>query len=415
MLAMKEPRAAVPHEARPLSILTATTLFPNAVQGSHGIFVETRLRHLVASGEAAARVLAPVPWLPPFLRYPAVGPLRRIPHRERRGDLLIEHPRYLVLPKIGMNLTPYTLYRAMRASLHRMLAEGLMFDLIDAHYFYPDGVAAVWAAKELGIPVVVTARGTDINLIPDYARPRRLIQRAAAEADALITVCEALKESLIALGVPGKKITVLRNGVDLTLFRPIERVATRAKLGLTRRTLGSVGHLVERKGHHHVIGALALLPDTDLVVAGSGPDRARLEALAARLGVSSRVRFLGALDQERLREVYNAIDVLVLASSREGWANVLLESMACGTPVVASSVWGTPEVVRSPEAGILMTTLDAKGVAEGVNALFGALPMRAATRRYAEQFDWDATTQGQLALFRRLLSERSGRKDRERR
>lgn len=411
MNAMQEIPADSPREGRPLSILTVTTLFPNAVQKSHGIFVETRLRHLVASGEVAARVLAPVAWLPPFVPYPSVGPIRRVPRSEERNGLTIEHPRYVVVPKIGMNLAPHSLYRTIRSSLARMLAAGLRFDAIDAHYFYPDGVAAVWAAKELGIPVVVTARGTDINLIPDYARPRRLIQRAAAGADALITVCQALKDSLVALGVPGERIFVLRNGVDLKLFRPLDRTAVRAKLGLTRRTLGSVGYLIPRKGHHHAIGALTQLPDTELVIVGSGPERASLEALAARLGVSSRVRFLGALSQERLCEVYTAIDALVLASSREGWANVLLEAMACGTPVVASAVWGTPEVVRTPEAGVLMSSLDAHGVVEGVSALFAALPERPATRRYAEQFSWDATTRGQLALLRQVVAKRRAGRD----
>src|SRR5205807_2176217 len=118
--------------------------------------------------------------------------------------------------------------------------------------------------------------------------------------------------------------------------------------GLTRRTLGSVGYLIERKGHHHVIRALRHLPETDLLIVGSGPDRGSLEQLAHQTGVHDRVRFMNTVDQERLCRIYNAIDSLVLASSREGWANVLLESMACGTPVVASAVWGTPEIVAAP-------------------------------------------------------------------
>ena len=120
--------------------------------------------------------------------------------------------------------------------------------------------------------------------------------------------------------------------------------------------------------------------------------------------MSDRVRFLGSVDQNRLREIYNAVDALVLASSREGWANVLLEAMACGTPVVASAVWGTPEVVARPEAGVLMPSLDPQGVAAGVTSLFAAYPDHAATRRYAEGFNWDATTQGQLTLFRAILA-----------
>lgn len=390
----------------PLSILTVSTLFPNPVQTSHGIFVETRLRELLASGQVFAHVIAPIPWLPRFSRYGSYGPLHRVPDHVERNALSIEHPRYLVVPKIGMRLTPHTLYRAMRKSLRRLLDAGHQFDLIDAHYFYPDGVAAVWLAKEFGLPVVVTSRGTDISLIPQFPGPRRLICDAAEKADGLITVCQALKDGLVELGVDPNKVTVLRNGVDLELFHPMDREALRKELGIRHHTLASVGHLVERKGHHHVIAALRDIPDTDLLIAGDGEERSRLTSLAQTMGVADRVRFLGVLDQQKLCEVYNAVDALVLASSREGWANVLLEAMACGTPVVASAVWGTPEVVAKPEAGVLMRTVDADGVAAGVKRLFAHSPDRGATRRYAEQFDWNVATEGQLNLFRAILERR---------
>ncbi len=390
--------------SRPLSILTATTLFPNAVQRAHGVFVETRLRHLVASGEVTAHVLAPIPWLPPLVRYGAYGALQSVPSQIERNGLVIEHPRYLVVPKFGMTLTPRTLYRAMRKRLVALLKAGHRFDLVDAHYFYPDGVAAVRLAREFNLPVTVTARGTDLSLIPQFPAPRKMILEAAANASAMITVCQALKDTLVEMGVAPDRVTVLRNGVDLELFRPVDRQAAREALGLTRRTLASVGLLIDRKGHHHIIRALKQLPETDLLIAGDGPDRRALERLAQEEGVSDRVRFLGSVDQNRLREIYNAVDALVLASSREGWANVLLEAMACGTPVVASAVWGTPEVVARPEAGVLMPSLDPQGVAAGVTSLFAAYPDHAATRRYAEGFNWDATTQGQLTLFRAILA-----------
>jgi glycosyltransferase involved in cell wall biosynthesis len=389
-----------------LSILTVTTLFPNPVNPAHGSFVATRLEKLVASGEIKAEVLAPVPWQPSWLPYSPAGRLDRVPYFRMRGGVKVHHPRYFVVPKIGMTLTPHTLFWTLKFGLQKLLAEGRRFDLIDAHYFYPDGVAAVRLAKEFGVPVVVTARGTDLNLIPEYTIPRRMICHAAAHADGLITVCQALKDRLVELGTPPDKIVVLRNGVDLQLFKPLDRQAARARLDLTRRTLGSVGWLVERKGHHHAIQALRALPDTDLLIVGEGPERTALEQLALKEGVSKRVRFLGRIEQKRLPEIYNAIDALVLASSREGWANVLLEAMACGTPVIASAVWGTPEVVAAPDAGVLMKTLDAQGVIDGVTRLFAIQPERAATRRYAEAFSWDATTQGQLALFRQILAHR---------
>lgn len=388
------------------SLLTITTLFANPVQPVHGAFVVARLEKLLASGEFQGEVIAPVPWLPPSIRYPSLGALARVPRVRRWGNVTVHHPRYLVVPKIGMTLTPRTLFWTLRRTLEKLLAEGRRFDLIDAHYFYPDGVAAVRLARHFGIPVTVTARGTDLNLIPEYRIPRRMICEAAARADGLITVCQALKDRLVELGTAPERVTVLRNGVDLELFKTMDRDKVRASLGLTRRTLGSVGWLIERKGHHHAIRALGGLPGTDLLIVGEGPERAALERLAAIEGVRERVRFLGRIEQNRLPEIYNALDALVLASSREGWANVLLEAMACGTPVVASAVWGTPEVVAAPDAGVLMKTLDSQGVIEGVTRLFVACPDRAATRRYAEGFSWDSTTQGQLALFRKILAPR---------
>jgi len=393
----------MPDPSPDISILTATTLYPNAQQPSHGIFVETRLRHLTASGKVRAHVLAPVTWAPPFLS--RFRKLRHVADRETRNGLVLEHPRYLVVPKIGMNLAPHTLYRAMRRRLAHLLDEGHKPDLIDAHYFYPDGVAAAWLAREFRLPLTITARGTDINLIPEFDRPRRLILEAAESAGAIITVCQALKDRLTELGASAEKITVLRNGVDLNVFRMKDRDALRAKLGLTGFVLASVGHLIERKGHHFVVEALAGLPDASLLIAGTGPERQNLEALVTRLGVGDRVRFLGNLDQPSLSDVYNCADGLVLASSREGWANVLLEAMACGTPVIGTAVWGTPEVIARPEAGILLKNRDANSIVEAAHALRQHLPERLATRRYAEQFDWQATTDGQIALFRALIDK----------
>jgi len=387
-----------------MKILTFTTLFPNEVKPNQAIFVETRLRHLVGSGAVQSRVVAPVPWFPfAGKRFGQYGDFARVPAQESRFGIDVLHPRYPVIPKVGMNVAPALLARAARATVGRMLDEGYDFDLIDAHYFYPDGVAAVRLGQYFNKPVVITARGSDISLIPQYPAPRRQIQWAAAHASAMITVCDALKTELVALGADPARITPLRNGVDLQRFRQGDRAALRATLGLTGFTLLSVGHLVALKGHDLAIGALAHLPGVTLMIAGSGVEHKRLVALAEALGVTDRVRFLGALPQAELPSYYGAADALVLASSREGWANVLLESMACGTPVVASRVWGTPEVVAAREAGVLMQERSARGVADAVNALRADYPDHAATRRYAEGFSWEATTAGQLALFRRIL------------
>jgi glycosyltransferase involved in cell wall biosynthesis len=255
--------------------------------------------------------------------------------------------------------------------------------------------------------VTITARGTDVNLIPRYAAPRRLIQWAAARAAGMITVAQALKDDLTAIGVAPERIRVLRNGVDLTMFKPADRFRARATLGLTGPTLLSVGHLIPRKANELIVGAMPDLPGVTLLIAGDGPDRAMLEAQVARLGVGDRVRFLGRQPHERLAELYTAADALALASSREGWANVLLEAMACGTPAIASDAGGSAEVVAAPEAGRILPERTSAAIAAAVRSILAAPPDRTATRAYAERFSWDQTTNGQIALFRDILGRRT--------
>jgi glycosyltransferase involved in cell wall biosynthesis len=286
-----------------------------------------------------------------------------------------------------------------------LITQGFDFDLIDAHYYYPDGVAAAIIAEKLEKPFVVTSRGTDLNLIADYERPRKLILETANQAAASIGVCQALMNRLEELGANHEKLNVLRNGVDLERFQPVDRLTARNELGLPRdkRILLSVGHLIERKGHHIAISALGELTDCMLIIAGTGPELDRLQNLAINIGVNDRVRFVGQVPNDRLSCYYSAANALILCSSREGWANVLLESMACGTPVVATNIWGTPEVIANDTVGQLMMTRDTRGLLQAVNKLFENIPRECVIRKYAEMFSWQATTQGQIALFDKIL------------
>ena len=396
--------------AGPLRLLTFSTLYPSAGRPHHGVFVETRLRQLVASGAASSTVLAPVPWYPS--RAPALRGWERfaeVAAVEHRHGLAVHHPRFPVVPWVGMSMAPALLAAAALGWLRRLDAPARdAIDVVDAHYAYPDGVAAVALARALHRPLVITARGSDVTQIPDHAVPRVMIRRALRAADALVAVSAALGERLVALGAEPSRVHVLRNGVDLLLFRPpADRDAARRALGLDGPTLLSVGHLVARKGHARAIGALALLPaGTRLLVVGEGPLEGELRSLAARLGVSGRVRFLGLLAPEALPAVYGAADLLVLASSREGWANVLLEAMACGTAVVASPIPGNGEVVRSAAAGVVARENTAEGIAAAVMGLLGAPLSRAATRAYAEEFGWEEVSAGQMAVFRGVTEAR---------
>jgi glycosyltransferase involved in cell wall biosynthesis len=390
-----------------MRLLCFTTLYPNAAAPTQGVFVENRLRHLIAysAGAIEARVLAPVPWFPST--HPRFGAWARhaaAPVREMRAGLEVRHPRFAVIPRFGMSLAPWLLYAAAARAMGAILREGWRPDVIDAHYLYPDGVAAVWLGRRFGLPVVLTARGSDVTQLPGYRIPRALILGAARKAAAIITVSRGLADALEALGVAPGKLIVLRNGVDLAMFPPQDQTACRALLGVGGRVAVSVGGLIARKGHDLTIGALALLPGWHLLIAGEGPERSALTALAQRLGVAERVTLLGSVPHGELPAVYGAADLSVLSSAREGWANVLLESMACGTPVVASPIPGNDEVVLDGASGVIAAARTPAAIADAIAALGAALPAREDVAAYAARFGWDETSAGQLALFRRILA-----------
>jgi teichuronic acid biosynthesis glycosyltransferase TuaC len=397
-----------PGPADTLRLLTFSTLYPNNVRPNHGIFVENRLRHLVGDGKACrSTVIAPVSWCPAMPRRHG----DRAPHAathafELQHGIPVYHPRYLAVRGLNMYSAPYLLYHSSRPAIRDLLARGERFDAIDAHYVYPDGVAAIWLGRHFNLPVVITARGSDVSLLPDYALPRHLIRRAIRTSAALIAVSAAVKMALVQLGAPDEKVTILRNGVDTRLFRPMDRAIARETLALTRRTLVSVGSLIERKGHDRIIQAMTQLDGCELLIAGVGPEHHRLSRLIDKLNLTDRIRLLGSWPHGDLPRLYNAADALVLASSREGWPNVLMEAIACGTPVVASNIWGNPEIVSCKQAGVLIEQNTSDGIAAAVRRLFGNLPDRSLTRAYAETLSWDDTTSGQLRLFAGLRDHR---------
>ena len=396
-------------QSRPIRILTFSSLFPNPEQPQLGLFVAERLRHLLASGEIEAEIVAPVPWFPSrhaiFGRYAGFA---RVPAQSVWQGRRVLHPRYLVVPGPGWYATPLLMAQGVRATVARLLREGRGFDLIDAHYYYPDGVAAALLGRVLKKPVVITARGTDVTLIPTHALARRWILWAARHSAESVAVSGGLRDRMAAIGIDAAKITVLRNGVDLDRFRPMDRQAARRRIGVDGRVLLSVGHLIELKGHDLVIDALASLPGWTLLIVGEGPLRDRLRKRAAAAGCADRVRLIGAVPQEELVDYYNAADIFVLASSREGMANVLLEAAACGTPILATRVEGSAEVVREPEMGRLLPERSPEAIAAGVRD-FEARPCdRERIRDHARGLGWEPTTTGLIALFHRVLAETTG-------
>ncbi len=392
-----------------MRLLTFTTLYPSRSRPRHGIFVETRLREILRGGGIEAEVIAPVPWFPlASKRFGRYAQFARTARDETRDGIRVHYPRFITLPRLGMLTAPYAIAHSAHATVAALRGDGFDFDLIDAHYFYPDGVAAALLARRLRKPLQITARGTDVNVLSQMALPRRMIAWAASRADSIVTVSEPLKQRLVGLGVEASRINVLRNGVDCERFRPLDRTEAWKAAGVdTRYVLAAVGNLVPEKGHDHVIEALAQVPDATLVRVGEGPEAAKLREAARRAGVAERIRFLPVRPQAALASIYSAADVLVLASSREGWPNVVLEAMACGTPIVATNVGSVSEIVYKPETGIVVLERSAAALAAAIRTILARPLDREAPRRRALEFGWGEVASRQRTLFAETIRAHS--------
>ncbi|HEX8580224.1 MAG TPA: glycosyltransferase [Allosphingosinicella sp.] len=366
-----------------LRVLTLSTLYPDGNRPTFGGFVERQTQALAARGGVEVVVASGVgvpPW--PLSLHPHFAGGRRAESGWWNGVEVVRLP-FRTLPGLPAGAGK-ALARAMLPRL-KALRERFPFDVIDAEFFWPDGVAAMHLSRALGVPFSVKARGSDVHHWGGVPGVRAQMVEAAREAGGLLAVSGAMKRDMEALGMPGEKISIHYTGVDLERFRPADRKAAKAALGVTGQLLVSVGALIPLKGQAIVIEALHALPDATLILVGDGPERARLEALAAPLG--ARVRFLGNRPHGELPGLLAAADVMVLPSEREGLANVWVEALACGTPVVITDVGGAREVVDRPEAGRLVTR-SAEAIAEGVRAVIAAPSPADAVRAAAERFSW---------------------------
>lgn len=368
-------------------VLVFTTVFPNSAQALHGLFVAERVRH--TANLAEVHVVAPVPWYP-WIR-------RRVARQEQCGGVAVEHPTFFYIPRMLKALDGVCLFFATVTAIYR-LRRRFDFDLIDAHFAYPDGFAAVLLGRLFRKPVSVTLRGTIIPLSA-YPIRRMLCDWTIRRADRVIAVSENLADRARQGGVSEERLAVIENGVDVERFRPQPRDAARQALGLARdgRLIVSVGHLSARKGFHRLIQALPSVlrqcPDLCLaIVGGPGAEADNgpvLRQLAAELSVTRHVIFAGPEPPDRVAIWLNAADALVFASQFEGCPNVVLEALACARPVVATKV-GHVERLVPPFAGILVDVDDDAGL---VGATVDVLrrtwdPQR--IRAYMAPQTWDA-------------------------
>lgn len=377
-------------------LVVFSALFPSAVRPGAGLFIRERMFRVARHRSLV--VVSPQPW------FPGQGLIRRFrpgyrpmaPYREMQQDVEVYHPRFLAVPGLLRRFDGWSMALFSYPLLRRLKADGAR--LIDAHFAYPDGEAASRLGRWLRLPVTITLRGTEVPHSRDPALRVRMM-RTLKSAARVFAVSDSLRRLALQLGVAPDRSEVVGNGVDVETFQPVDRAEARRRFGLpdTAKVLISVGGLVERKGMHRVIdclpGLLAAQPNLHYLIVGSGgPEgdmRPELEAQVARLGLGGRVHFLGALPPAELKWPLSAADVFVLATRNEGWANVFLEAMACGLPVVSTDVGGNAEVVCRPELGSIVPFGDAAALERALDTALGRQWDRAAILDYARDNQWD--------------------------
>lgn len=371
-----------------LRVLTLSTLFPSAVSPRFGAFVEQQTRGLSELGDTRVEVVSPV-GLPiwPLALHPHYVPRAKLPLVEERNGLKVHRPRFRVYPRFGDPLAGRSLSAALLPYLQNLRSD-FPFDVIDAEFFWPDGVAAMHLSRALGIPFLIKARGSDIHYWTRRAGVKNQIVEAGRSASKVLAVSNALKKDLVALGISEAKISTHYTGIDLERFQPMDRRAAKAEFGVSGPLLATVGALIPLKGQALVLEALRFIPDSTLLLAGHGPDRSRLELMVQQSGLTGRVRFLGDLPSEWVARLLAAADVMVLPSRSEGLANVWVEALASGTPIVISDVGGAREVVQDGRVGRIVPR-DPSRIAEAIRSLLEDPADPAIPRAVASRFSWE--------------------------
>ncbi|NOS87257.1 MAG: glycosyltransferase [Methylococcaceae bacterium] len=392
-------------------LLVFSSLFPSNKRPNAGVFVRERMFRVAQ--HTPLIVVSPVPWFPlqGLIRLWRPNYRPQPQRHEVQSGVDVYFPRFLSIPGLFRSYDGLMMALGSLPTLFKLRKQ---FNLIDAHFAYPDGYAATLLGQWLHKPVTITLRGTEVPLSKIPAR-KALLLTALAKATRVFAVANALKQHVMSIGADGDNIRVVGNGIDVDKFQALPQHQARAALNLPEhaKVLVSVGGLVDRKGFHRVIDILPELvkrhPDLIyLVVGGDSPEgniRARLEAQVQNLNLSAHVRFLGAYPSEQLKLPLSAADVFVLATANEGWANVFLEAMACGLPVITTDVGGNAEVVNHPSLGTIVPFGDSAALQQAVADSLATSWDSGLIRQYAHDNAWDTRVSILMDEFRRIIAQ----------
>jgi glycosyltransferase involved in cell wall biosynthesis len=395
-----------------LTVLSLSSEFPNPSEPGKGLFVRSRLEAIAS--RASLLVVAPIATLDYANPQRRLLAALRIPRERAEGPIAVFHPRWLYPPWGGWT-NAFFLFARLLPALAR-LRRHRSVDLIDAHFAHPEGIAAVLLGRLLGLPVLVTIRGSELR----YRRQRWKrfwMAWALRRADRVIAVSDGLRELAIALGVEPRRVRTIPNGIDGDVFFRRDRRACRSSHGIAvaERVIVSAGDLAELKGHHRVIAAVKRLNGRGvrarlLIAGGIGRSGRYAEALRQQVaseGLGDQVAFLGEVTQEALAELMAAADVFCMASSTEGWPNVVNEALASGTPVVATDVGAVRQMIVSARYGSVVPVDDVEALADALRAALTGPWDREAISAHGRSRSWSEVAEEVLEQMQAVLAERS--------
>lgn len=356
-----------------MKCLVLSDTFPNRLEPWRGPYNRRQFECL--ADHCSVEVVDPLPW-PKLLQGTCYWSLPGKIDSVLPG-IKICHPVFWYLPLAGRSQSWRGVLRAARKALRKRLQSS--YDIVVSTFAYPHGLAAKYLAQELEIPYAVKVRGSDLHSLPKTGKRRCRTAEAIRDAAAVVAVSSNLADIATNLGCPAERVHVLPNGVDADRFRMIPRMQARATLGIeaSEKLLLFVGSLRPVKGLDTLIDAFEKLTghpeigqSVHLAIAGDGPLRKWLESQVSRRDLEERIRLLGTLSREDVCLWMNAADTVVLPSRNEGCPNVVLESLSCGTPVVASRVGAVPDLLDET-CGIQVQPGDSVLLSEAIAVVLG--------------------------------------------
>ncbi|WP_321495886.1 glycosyltransferase [uncultured Desulfobacter sp.] len=381
-----------------MKVLSFSYCFPTQANPNWGIFVFQRTNALAKFVDL--KVCSPVPW------FPFLAPGGKTAHGNWKG-LEISRPRFFYTPKFFKNNDARFYARGILPWVKK-LCLNWQPDILDSHFIWPDGVAVSLIAQDLGIPYVITLRGKLFECMKEPSQVRQCTQ-ALKKASAVISVSSGLAETAIELGADPSRMSVIPNGVDAQNFNIKEKNACRKSLGLPedKKILVTVAHLGHRKGHHEVIRALAGLPENVCLVLVGGPAQGgtpeTIMAEAEKSGVKKRIILTGPQSYDQVARYFSAADASVLASYREGCPNAVLESLACGTPVVATDVGAVRDILPVPGAGCIVPRKEVEPLKNGLKEVLAAKWDPESVIKASKVRSWEQVALDVQAVFRTIV------------